>query len=67
MVGGGVITELLGWRWIFLLNVPIVLIKRLPVHRVLLESRDDDTPRSIDIGGAVAVTTGLISLIFAMT
>jgi MFS family permease len=23
MVGGGLITELLGWRWIFLLNIPI--------------------------------------------
>jgi EmrB/QacA subfamily drug resistance transporter len=67
MVGGGVITELLGWRWIFLLNVPIVLIMVLPVHRVLAESRDTSSPRSIDVGGAVAVTLGLISLIFAMT
>ena len=67
MVGGGVITELLGWRWIFLLNVPIVLIMLLPVHRVLAESRDTSSPRSIDVGGAVAVTLGLISLIFAMT
>ena len=67
MVGGGVITELLGWRWIFLLNVPIVLIMLLPVHRVLAESRDTSSPRSIDVGGAVAVTLGLISLIFALT
>jgi EmrB/QacA subfamily drug resistance transporter len=67
MVGGGVITELLGWRWIFLLNVPIVLIMLLPVHRTLPESRDTSSPRSIDVGGAVAVTIGLISLIFAIT
>jgi MFS family permease len=37
MVGGGVITELFGWRWIFLLNVPIVLIMLLPVQLVLPE------------------------------
>jgi EmrB/QacA subfamily drug resistance transporter len=67
MVGGGVITALLGWRWIFLLNVPIVLIMLLPVHRVLPESRDTNSPRSLDVGGAVVVTIGLISLIFAMT
>ena len=35
MAGGGLITELLGWRWIFLLNIPIVMIMLLPVHGVL--------------------------------
>jgi len=67
MVGGGVITEILGWRWIFLLNVPIVLIMLVPVRRALPESRDLKTPRSNDVGGAVTVTLGLALLIFAMT
>ena len=67
MVGGGVITEILGWRWIFLLNVPIVLIMLVPARRTIPESRDLNTPRSNDVGGAVAVTLGLVLLIFAMT
>jgi MFS family permease len=67
MVGGGVITELLGWRWIFLLNIPIVMIMLLPVRRVLPESRNTSSTDSIDVGGAVTVTIGLILLIFSMT
>jgi EmrB/QacA subfamily drug resistance transporter len=67
MVGGGVITELLGWRWIFLLNVPLVLIMLLPVHQILPESRDAEGPQSIDAGGAVTVTIALVLLIFAIT
>jgi len=66
MVGGGVITELLGWRWIFLLNVPLVLIMVVPAHRILPESRDAER-RSIDTGGAAAVTIALVLLIFAIT
>jgi MFS family permease len=58
MVGGGVITELLGWRWIFLLNVPIVLIMLLPVHRVLAESRDTSSPPSIREVSRSRETTG---------
>jgi MFS family permease len=67
MVGGGLITELLGWRWIFLLNIPIVMIMLLPVREVLPESRNTSLTDSIDVGGAITVTLGLILLIFSMT
>lgn len=67
MVGGGLITELLGWRWIFLLNIPIVMSMLLPVRGVLPESRNASSTDSIDLGGAVTVTIGLILLIFSMT
>lgn len=67
MVGGGLITELLGWRWIFLLNIPIVMIMLLPVGGVLPGSRDASSSDSIDVGGAVTVTLGLILLIFSIT
>ena len=67
MVGGGLITELLGWRWISLLNIPIVMIMLLPVRGVLPESRNTSSSDSIDGGGAVTVTLGLILLIFSIT
>jgi hypothetical protein len=44
---------------------PLIMI--LPAHRILSESRDPDSPRSIDAGGAVAVTTAMVLLIFAIT
>jgi MFS family permease len=67
MVGGGVITALWGWRWIFLLNVPITLLMLLPVRRAVPESRAPTSSRSIDVGGAAAVTVGVVALIFALT
>src|SRR5215213_6793572 len=67
MVGGGVITELLGWRWIFLLNVPLVLIMLVPVHEIIPESRDTQAAQSIDAGGAATVTIALVLLILAIT
>src|SRR5215207_5747853 len=39
MVGGGVITELWGWRWVFLINVPIALATLLPSCRLLHDRR----------------------------
>jgi MFS family permease len=41
MVGGGVITQAWGWRWIFLLNVPVVAVTLTAVGPTLTESRGD--------------------------
>ena len=38
---GGVLTDLLSWRWILFINVPIGLIAAFAAQRLLLESRDD--------------------------
>jgi EmrB/QacA subfamily drug resistance transporter len=67
MVGGGVIAEWWGWRWIFLINLPLVAITLLPVRRVLAESRGDARAGPVDAGGAAAVTMGVVLLIFAIT
>jgi EmrB/QacA subfamily drug resistance transporter len=66
MVGGGVITEVWGWRWIFLINVPVVAVM-LPLSGALPEYRGGDGRGPVDAAGGVAVTTGLAALIFAVT
>ncbi len=66
MVGGGVITELWGWRWVFLVNVPVVALMLL-AGGILRESRADVVSRRLDVAGAVLVTGGLVALIYAMT
>src|SRR5215210_7118259 len=56
---GGVLTEYVGWEWIFFVNVPIGLLALLQVPRVVRESRADDLAQHFDAAGAVTVTASL--------
>jgi EmrB/QacA subfamily drug resistance transporter len=67
MVLGGVITELLGWRWIFYLNVPIAAAVLLVAPATLPESRSREVVRSLDVAGAVAVTLAIGATIYAVS
>jgi EmrB/QacA subfamily drug resistance transporter len=67
MLGGGVITELWGWRWVFLVNVPVAALMLLAAPRVLHESRPDGTTRRLDVLGALTATSGVLLLVFALT
>jgi EmrB/QacA subfamily drug resistance transporter len=51
-LAGGVITDVFGWRWIFLINVPIGLVAIAIATRLFPESRDDDQRRHLDLAGA---------------
>jgi MFS family permease len=59
MVGGGVITEFLGWRWVLFVNVPVALVALVPAPAVLPESRNERATRSLDLAGALTATAGL--------
>ncbi len=61
---GGVITEIASWRWVFLINVPFALATLAVVPRLVAESRVSG--RGFDLPGAVAVTAGLTTLVYAL-
>ena len=63
---GGLLTGLLSWRWIFLVNVPIGLVLMPAAFRVFIESRGSLGHRSFDAAGAVSVTAGLSSIVLAI-
>jgi EmrB/QacA subfamily drug resistance transporter len=63
---GGILTDGLGWEWIFFINVPVGAIAFLATPRLLSESRDASV-KSFDAAGAVLVTGGLSSLVYAIT
>src|SRR3989454_4462967 len=63
---GGVLTETLSWSWIFFVNVPVGVAAFFLAPRLLDESRDT-TVKSFDALGAVLVTGGLVSLVYAIT
>src|SRR4051794_6285077 len=63
---GGVLTDLLDWRWIFYVNAPVGAAAFALVPVLLSESRDA-TARSFDFPGAALVTSGLVVLVYAIT
>ncbi|MEU1513119.1 MFS transporter [Streptomyces sp. NPDC005811] len=63
---GGVVTEWLSWRWIFLVNVPIGVALMVLVLAVVPESRAERADRRIDAIGAVAVTGGLMAIVLGI-
>jgi EmrB/QacA subfamily drug resistance transporter len=67
MVGGGVITQAVGWRGIFWINVPVAAVMLAAAPRVLTEGWDRRQRCHLDVGGAVAVTAGLIGLVYCVT
>ena len=63
---GGILTDALSWEWIFRVNVPVGIVAFALAPFLLTESRDAHVKR-FDIPGAVLVTAGLSSLVYAIT
>jgi EmrB/QacA subfamily drug resistance transporter len=62
---GGVLTDGLGWEWIFLVNVPVGLAAIALTLARVPESSDPDA-RKIDLPGVLTFSTALFCLIFAI-
>lgn len=60
---GGIITDSLGWPWIFWVNVPIGAIVLVLAPRLLPQTRDQDTAAVLDLPGAVTISAALVLLI----
>lgn len=62
VLAGGVLTSTVGWRWIFLVNVPVGLAVAVGVTVLVASARETTSARRIDVTGAAAVTlaTGLL-------
>src|SRR4051812_39904447 len=58
---GGLLTGLVGWRWVFLVNVPVCAVVVALARRVLPEHLPD-RGRRLDAAGAVLGTAGLAGL-----
>ncbi|MFJ6442080.1 MFS transporter [Streptomyces sp. NPDC091649] len=63
---GGLLTDLLSWRWAFFINVPVAALVVILAPSVITDSRPERRPR-LDVPGAVTVTGGLLLLVLGLT
>ena len=63
---GGILTDLVSWRWNFFVNVPVGIATVLLALRYVPESRAELGHRKFDAIGATTVTAGLLALVFGI-
>ncbi len=67
LVLGGLLTSLLGWRWIFLVSVPLCAAMLIGALALLPRGRHENGPRRLDLAGAAAVTGALVLFVLGLT
>jgi MFS family permease len=68
LILGGFITDLLGWRWVLWINVPVGLLVLALSPALPLGRPDADTAAAggtLDVWGALLVASGAATLVFA--
>ncbi len=65
LILGGVLTQYASWRWVLFVNVPIAVVAIFGALTFVPESKDERA-KGFDIPGAVLVTGGLMTLVFAL-
>jgi EmrB/QacA subfamily drug resistance transporter len=63
---GGWLVDSASWRWIFALNIPIVLITLALVLRVMPEARPRDPDARVDVVGALLCAFGLAGITYGL-
>jgi MFS family permease len=66
VVLGGICTEFIGWRAVFLINPPIIVVLVIAIRRVL-PAHGPRMGERLDIGGAVLATASIALLIFGVS
>ena len=63
---GGVLTDLLDWHWIFLVNLPVGVLVYVLSLRLLPSTPGVAAGGRVDVAGAVTVTGSLILAVYAI-
>jgi EmrB/QacA subfamily drug resistance transporter len=63
---GGVVTNELGWEWVFLINLPIGVAVYVACVRLLPRDAPGAVRGQLDVAGALAVTLGLMLVVYAV-
>jgi EmrB/QacA subfamily drug resistance transporter len=65
---GGIITQYLGWRWNFFVNVPVGIVVVLTAVNLLPHHIGEEREKvRLDLPGATLATAGLMSLVYGLS
>jgi EmrB/QacA subfamily drug resistance transporter len=64
---GGLLTQYLGWRWNFFVNVPIGMAAIWGILKYVPQHDGEEGNKKLDLPGAVLVTGGLMMLVYALS
>jgi EmrB/QacA subfamily drug resistance transporter len=63
---GGILTERVGWSWIFFVNIPVGVVAVLAARVFIDESKDTSREQRLDLPGLITSAVGLFALIYAL-
>ncbi|MEM1363300.1 MAG: MFS transporter [Pseudomonadota bacterium] len=63
---GGILTDTLGWEWIFFINVPIALIGMITLLLVIPKDAPTKPDERLDFVGMILLSIGILSLLLAL-
>ena len=66
VLAGGILTDLLSWHWIFLVNLPVGVVVYALSLRLLPAAAGTGAGGRLDVAGAVTVTASLMLAVYAI-
>ena len=64
---GGILTDTVGWHWVFLVNLPLGIVALVVLYRLLPHVSHPERVRSIDYLGAAVFTAALVPFLLGLT
>jgi len=63
---GGILTERVGWNWIFFINIPVGVLAIVAARLFIDETRDTSREQRLDLPGLVTSAVGLFALTYGL-
>jgi EmrB/QacA subfamily drug resistance transporter len=66
VLAGGVLTQSIGWRWVFFVNLPVCAVVLLGAFRLLADDGREAPIEDFDALGAILSTAGMLGVVYAL-
>ena len=63
---GGILTQYLGWRWNFFINIPIGIFVLISAYRLVPKHEFEAKDHNLDLFGALLATSGPMLLVYGL-